>query len=122
MCFVPELPGGVPVEFLVGFRHKGENDVTFIIDTMEASFRYPMDFNFYIQNFSAVVYNREIKKNEEATLSYAFIPSETFAGRPFGLNINLNYRDTSGGIYQEAVYNETVQIIELDEGKLGLYS
>lgn len=53
-----------------------------------------MDFNFYIQNFSTVVYNKIVKPKHEATLAYSFIPSENLAGRPFGFNINLNYRDT----------------------------
>lgn len=88
-----------------------------MLETLEASFRYPMDFNFYIQNFSAFVYNRQVSPSQEATLAYSFVPSEAFAGRPFGLNINLNYRDASGASFQEAVYNETVQIIELEEGK-----
>ncbi|XP_051168581.1 translocon-associated protein subunit alpha isoform X2 [Leptopilina boulardi] len=109
-----ELPGGVPVEFLIGFTNKGDTD--FIVETVDTSFRYPMDFNFYIQNFSTVAYNKIVKPNHEATLGYSFVPSETFAGRPFGLNINLNYRDASGNTFSEAVYNETVQIIELDEG------
>lgn len=109
-----ELPGGVPVEFLIGFTNKGESD--FVVETVDTSFRYPMDFNFYIQNFSTVAYNKVVKPNHEATLAYSFVPSETFAGRPFGLNVNLNYRDANGNTFTEAVYNETVQIIELDEG------
>ncbi|KAJ8936418.1 hypothetical protein NQ318_014856 [Aromia moschata] len=109
-----EIPGGLPVEFLVGFRNKGEQE--FIIETLEASFRYPMDFNFFIQNFSAIVYNKVVLPEQEATLHYSFVPSEAFAGRPFGLNINLAYRDGSGNSFQEAVFNETVQIIELEEG------
>lgn len=111
-----EIPAGVPVEFLVGFRNKGEDE--FVLDTLDASFRYPMDFNFYIQNFSAIGYNRRVAPTHEATLAYSFIPSEAFAGRPFGLNINLVYHDASGNTYQEAVFNETVQIVELEEGKL----
>lgn len=102
------------MEFLVGFNNKGENE--FVIDSVEASFRYPMDFNYYIQNFSAIPYNREVKSGHEATVSYSFMPSETFAGRPFGLNIALNYRDSNGAQFSEAVFNETVQIIEIDEG------
>lgn len=109
-----DLPGGVAVEFLVGFTNKGKDD--FVVETVEASFRYPMDFNYYIQNFSAIAYNREVKPGHEATVSYAFMPSETFAGRPFGLNIALNYRDINGIQYTESIFNETVNIIELDEG------
>lgn len=109
-----ELPGGNLVEFLVGFTNKGSHD--FVLETLEASFRYPMDFSFYIQNFSTIAYNRLVKPKHEATLAYSFIPAETFAGRPFGLNINLSYRDLAGNAFQEAVYNETVQIVELEEG------
>jgi translocon-associated protein subunit alpha len=109
-----ELPGGVPVEFLVGFLNKGKND--FVIESVEASFRYPMDFNYFIQNFSAIAYNREVKPESEATVLYSFLPSESFAGRPFGLNIAINYRDSNGSPFTEAVFNETVLITELDEG------
>ncbi|PNF14198.1 Translocon-associated protein subunit alpha [Cryptotermes secundus] len=109
-----ELPAGNLVEFLVGFTNKGSQD--FMLETLEASFRYPVDFSFYIQNFSTIAYNRAVKPNHEATLAYSFIPAEAFAGRPFGLNINLNYRDLAGNVFQEAVYNETVQIVELEEG------
>lgn len=75
-----------------------------------------MDFNYYIQNFSAIAYNREVKPDTEATVSYSFLPSESFAGRPFGLNIAINYRDSNGAPFTEAVFNETVIITELDEG------
>ncbi|XP_056635881.1 translocon-associated protein subunit alpha [Diorhabda carinulata] len=109
-----EIPAGLPVEFLVGFRNKGDQD--FIVDTLEASFRYPMDFNFYIQNFSAIGYRKIIAPEKEATFHYSFLPSEAFAGRPFGLNIMLNYHDSNGNPFQEAVFNETVQVVELEEG------
>ncbi|KAL1129205.1 hypothetical protein AAG570_013735 [Ranatra chinensis] len=109
-----ELPAGDLVEFLVGFRNKGPED--FVLETLDASFRYPMDFNFYIQNFSTLAYERPVKPGQEATLSYSFIPAEAFAGRPFGLSINLRYRDLNGRQFYEGVYNETVNIVEIDEG------
>lgn len=77
-----------------------------------------MDFNFYIQNFSAISYNKLIAPEQDATFHYSFIPSESFASRPFGLNINLVYHDIKGNVFQDAVFNETVQIVELEEGKL----
>lgn len=109
-----DLPGGHPVEFLVGFTNKGLDE--FVVESVEASFRYPQDFNYFIQNFSAIAYNREVKSGHEATVSYSFLPSEAFAGRPFGLNIALNYRDANGAQFSESVFNETVHIIEIDEG------
>lgn len=132
-----ELPAGKIVEFLVGFSNNGKEEFT--LETLEASFRYPMDFTFYIQNFSAIAYNMEVKPTHQATLSYSFLPSEAFAGRPFGLSINLNYRDASGSsftvtfntiftiltqsivyfnifVLQEAVYNQTISVTEVDDG------
>ena len=109
-----DLQAGFPVEFFVGFTNKGAED--YLVESMEASFRYPMDYTYYIQNFTALPYNKEVKPKQEATFAYSFIPNEGFAGRPFGLNIQLNYRDASGNSYQEAVYNQTVNIVEVSEG------
>ena len=44
--------GGLPADefitVLVGMANSGENDL--FVDGIEASFRYPQDFNYYIQN------------------------------------------------------------------------
>lgn len=109
-----ELPAGQSVEFLVGFLNGGADN--FVVESLEASFRYPMDFNYYIQNFSAIPFEREVLPGHEATVSYSFVPADSFAGRPFGLNIALNYRDGAGVQYIESVFNETVNIVEVDEG------
>uniref|UniRef100_A0A6M2DWN9 Translocon-associated protein subunit alpha n=1 Tax=Xenopsylla cheopis TaxID=163159 RepID=A0A6M2DWN9_XENCH len=109
-----EFPAGKLVEFLVGFTNKGEQDFT--LETLEASFRYPMDFNYHIQNFSTLAYNRVVAPKQESTLVYSFVPADAFAGRPFGLNVILSYRDASGASFYHAVYNETVQITEVEEG------
>ena len=109
-----ELPAGQIVEFLVGFSNKGPVD--FVIETLDASFRYPMDFTFHIQNFSAINYQKTVKPNQETTIAYSFIPADAFAGRPIGLTINLAYRDADGGFFFDPVFNETVQIVEFDEG------
>merc|ERR1711993_143205 len=109
-----ELPAGKIVEFLVGFANKGLDD--FVIDSIDASFRYPMDFTYHIQNFSAIAYQKTVKSDQEATVAYSFIPADAFAGRPIGLSINLAYRDTEGNFFMDPVFNETVQIVEFDEG------
>ena len=53
---VTELPAGQVSEFLVGFTNKGEQDM--VVDSVEASLRYPMDFTYHIQNFSAIAYSK----------------------------------------------------------------
>ena len=108
------LTAGKIVEFLVGFANKGESD--FVIDSLEASFRYPMDFTYHIQNFSAIPYQKTVKPDHEAAVAYSFIPADAFAGRPIGLSINLAYRDLEGNFFVDPIFNETVQIVEFDEG------
>lgn len=109
-----DLPAGRVVKFMVGFSNRGSKD--FIVETMDAAFRYPQDYSFYIQNFTAVKYNHLVEPQREATFEYSFLPSETFNARPFGLTINLNYKDNEGNIFQDAVFNETVNVVEPDEG------
>lgn len=110
----PELHSGKVVEFLVGFVNKGKNEFT--LETLDTSFRYPQDYSFHIQNFTALTYNKIVKPKEQATLSYSFFVDESFAGRPFGLSINLGYRDTEGKPFLDAVYNETISVVEVEEG------
>nr|CAG4650530.1 EOG090X0ETF [Sida crystallina] len=109
-----ELPAGQIAEFLVGFTNKGNQDM--LVESVEAAFHYPMDHSFVIQNFTAIHYAKVVKPQQQATVAYSFIPAEPFAGRPFGLSINLAYRDTDGRIYSDSVFNETVNIIEIEEG------
>lgn len=109
-----ELPAGQTVELLVGFTNKGDQEMT--VDSLEASLRYPMDFTFHIQNFSAIAYGKTVKPKQQATVAYSFVPADAFAGRPIGLTINLNYRDAAGNFFIDPVFNETVQIVEFDEG------
>lgn len=47
---ISELPAGEMVKVLVGFHNKGDND--FIVESMDAAFRYPQDYSYYIQNVS----------------------------------------------------------------------
>jgi len=109
-----ELPAGQITEFLVGFTNKGDQEM--VMDSVEASLRYPMDFTYHIQNFSAIAYNKVVKGKQQATVAYSFVPADAFAGRPIGLVINLQYRDAGGNMFIDPVFNETVQIVEFDEG------
>merc|ERR1712002_265298 len=102
------------VRFLVGFTNKGSQDFT--VQSLEASFRYPQDFQFYIQNFTALPLSTVVQPQAQASFEYSFIPAQPMAGRPFGLVILLNYLDTEGNVFQTAIYNQTVTITEKEEG------
>ncbi|XP_048755454.1 translocon-associated protein subunit alpha-like isoform X2 [Ostrea edulis] len=109
-----DLPAGETIRFLVGFTNKGEK--TFTVQSLECSFRYPQDYNFFIQNYTTAQYNQEVASRKQATFEYGFTPNEGYAGRPFGLSILLNYKDEDGNAFMSAVFNETVNIVEPDEG------
>ncbi|XP_035008480.1 translocon-associated protein subunit alpha [Hippoglossus stenolepis] len=102
------------VRFLVGFTNKGSQD--FAVQSLEASFRYPQDFQFYIQNFTALPLNTAVQPQTQASFEYSFIPAQPMAGRPFGLVILLNFLDNEGNVFQTAIYNQTVTITEREEG------
>ncbi|TWW61591.1 translocon-associated protein subunit alpha-like isoform X2 [Takifugu flavidus] len=109
-----EFPANEIVKFLVGFTNKGSQEFT--VKSLEASFRYPQEFQVYIQNFTALPLDTAVQPKAQASFEYSFIPAQPLAGRPFGLVILLNYLDAEGGVFQNAVYNQTVTITEPDEG------
>jgi len=108
-----QLPAGKPIYVLVGFHNKGEKD--FIVDTLDASFRYPQDFSYHIQNFTGTKYNKVVPPGTEASFQYAFHPHESYGGRPFGLTVMMFYKDADGNQFGAGVFNETVTFQELDE-------
>lgn len=109
-----DLPAGKLVKLLVSFQNNGTS--SFVVDSIDGSFRYPQDFSYYIQNFSLFEFNKVIEADREATFDYLFTPSETFSSRQFGLTINLRYRDLEGKQYVNAIFNDTVNVVEPDEG------
>ncbi|KAK0044457.1 translocon-associated protein subunit alpha [Biomphalaria pfeifferi] len=110
-----ELPAGKQVRILVGFTNNGNLD--FLVDSMEASFRYPQDYSFFLQNFTTAVYNAVVEPKRQATFEYVFVPNEAFSARPFGLTVTLNYKNKDGSAsFQSAVFNETIQVVDPDEG------
>lgn len=109
-----DIPTGQVIRILVGFTNKGDKDFT--VETMEGSFRYPQDFSFYVHNFTTVSYSKVVEPKKQATFEYGFTANEAFNARPFGLSINLYYKDSDGTYFRSAVYNETITVVEPDEG------
>lgn len=109
-----EFPIGKDVHFLVGFKNKAQKD--FQLTTMDASFKYELDFSYTLQNFSSYPYNKIVEPNQETTIGYTLFVSEQYAARPYGFTVNLLYSDKDGVQYMNTVFNETVKLIEIDEG------
>ncbi|XP_022080307.1 translocon-associated protein subunit alpha-like [Acanthaster planci] len=109
-----EIPVNKLIQILVGFTNNGKQN--YMVENIHASLRYPQDFSYYIQNFTSREYNTLIEPGKEATLEYIFQASESLALRPFGFVMELHYKDAEGNPFMDAVFNDTVQFIEQDEG------
>ncbi|XP_003387346.1 PREDICTED: translocon-associated protein subunit alpha-like [Amphimedon queenslandica] len=104
---------GQIVKSLIGFSNNGNEN--FIVTSVEASFRYPQDFSYFIQNFSKVYYDAYVPPSHQASFTYDFTPSESFYSRPFGLVVNVYYKTEEGNEFRDAVFNGTVNIVEIEE-------
>ncbi|CAF1154845.1 unnamed protein product [Didymodactylos carnosus] len=109
-----ELIAGKVTKMLIGTRNNGSQN--FIVETIEASFRYPQDFTYYIQNFSTIRYEKVLEPGYESTFEYTFVPSERFNSRPVGFVVLLNYRNSEGKRFQNEVFNNTINFVEAEEG------
>lgn len=107
------LPAGKPIYVVIGLHNKGDDD--FVVDTVDASFRYPQDYSYFIQNFTGTKYNRVVQPGDEASFLYAFHPHESYGGRPFGLTVMMLYKDSDGNQFGNGVFNETITFKEVDE-------
>nr|CAB3266611.1 translocon-associated protein subunit alpha-like [Phallusia mammillata] len=110
----PSVIAGKKESGYIHFSNTGSNN--FIITSIDGSFRYPQDFSYVIQNFTVSSPNKMIDAGKQGSFRYDFTPGELSGGRSFGLLININYKDTEDNIYKDAVYNQTIQVLENEEG------
>jgi hypothetical protein len=111
------VPVGQPVRIMISFQHKGgvEAKEGFFLDAVAACLRYPMDFSYYIQNFTGRRLEETlVQPLHTASIDYAFTPAQQLLGRPYGLTVRVFYHDKSGQSYVNTVMNETVQLVEYE--------
>jgi len=112
------IPSGAEVPIIIGFRNNG--DKRYNITHIDASFNYPQDYSYFIQNFTEQHYHYLVGPSEEITLEYTIFPDPLLDMRDFGLVVSVYYHDGSsvqvGNNYTSVVYNTTVDIVELDTG------
>ncbi|XP_039251337.2 translocon-associated protein subunit alpha-like [Styela clava] len=109
-----ELVAGKMFTSYIHFANTGSRN--FIMTSVTGSFRYPQDYSYVIQNFTSLPLNKMIDGGKEGSFVYQFLAAEMASGRPFGLVLSLNYKDTEDKQYQDTVYNKTVTVQENEEG------
>jgi len=95
---------------LIGISNNGDSEYT--IHTLEASFRYPLDFNQVLQNFTTYRYGVHLKPGEQATVSYKWPIRALYEPAEFGFTVLVNYEDADGILYQSAGFNKTILIVD----------
>ncbi|XP_015764026.1 PREDICTED: translocon-associated protein subunit alpha-like [Acropora digitifera] len=101
-----EFPAGEVIKCLLGLDNNGKND--FIVEIIEASLRYPQDYTYFIQNFTALQYNTVVQPGHQVCLGNGLLTV---------LCQRILYTLLQEGKpYMDAVFNETVNITESDEG------
>lgn len=110
-----ELPAGKVIKCLISLRNVGETKKNYLVNTIGASLRYPVDYSYYLQNYTLLLLNRTLDANRESTFVYVFKTSERFAGRPFGFVIEANYFDDEDKAYLHTVFNKTLNFVEIDD-------
>jgi len=111
-----KFPSGEEVEIMLGFANNGAHE--FNITRIEASYNYPLDYNYYIQNFTTLHYNWVVAKpSTQVSVSYRFRPDALLEPRDFGLVASVFYRDAvTGTNYTSVFFNSTIDNVEPSTG------
>merc|ERR1712183_91660 len=109
----PVVVAGKKSKGYIHFANGGSNN--FIVTSIEGSLRYPQQMDYIIQNFTSLRANKLIESGKEGSFSYPMLTSEQAGGRNFGLAILVNYQDSEGNVYQDAVFNSTILVAENEE-------
>jgi len=102
----------IPV--VLGFTNKGNS--VFNVTRIFASFMYPSDHRYYIQNFTRQAYGETVRPSEERSFLYTFLPDPLLEPRDYGLVISIFYSDLEGGNFTNVVFNSSIGLIESSEG------
>jgi len=104
---------GRPIDVLIGFANEGST--AFNVTQIFAALRYPLDWRYYIQNFTRQATNVLVKPGEQHTFHYTFMPDPFLEARDLGLSGQFFYSDLEGNNYTSYFYNTTISLIEVSE-------
>lgn len=117
------FPIGKKVDALVGLVNTGDKElnVTFAMGSLNS----PFDFNYYMQNFSAVSYNTTVLPGEEYTFKYTFEPHSNLDPVDFNVALTVFYEDEDE-LFATTFFNQSVSFheppMELDAKNLFMWS
>ncbi|CAH8677237.1 SWI/SNF and RSC complex subunit Ssr1 [Schistosoma haematobium] len=92
------------------------NGEQFKLDFIEGALHYPMYYDYHIQNFTKQRLHETLEPGQETSLYYRFKPAPELAGRSFDLSIVVYYHDNNDIYYAHKLFNQTVNLFEIEEG------
>lgn len=95
---------------LCGFTNTG--DKSYNVTAIKGSINSPFDYRMYIQNFTEMNPNAEVKKGDQGTLFYRFYPDPNLEPRDYVLTILVDYVDADKEEYRSVVFNSTIEVVE----------
>mmetsp|Transcript_3246 Transcript_3246/g.4423 ORF Transcript_3246/g.4423 Transcript_3246/m.4423 type:complete len:257 (+) Transcript_3246:35-805(+) len=105
-----KLELGEIIKVLFLFNNKG--DIGFNVTHVFASLRSPYDYNYHIQNFSAMPIGTLVPPGAQASFEYLFKPDVTLEPTEFWLTTEVVYNSSEDRTYKSAVFNGTVELVE----------
>ncbi|KAI0985511.1 hypothetical protein GJ496_008152 [Pomphorhynchus laevis] len=104
-----------PVKFLVNFINDAKSR-EYTLHQISASFRYPADLNYVLQNLTSVQYGNTILPGHVHTFKYGFLLYDEYSPRSVVLIMEAVYSDDLERLYRETLVNQTLTIQESDTG------
>ncbi|TPP67456.1 Translocon-associated protein subunit alpha [Fasciola gigantica] len=113
-----DLPAGKFSSILATLlnTHEGTSLPRFSLDLLEGSLHYPGYYDYYIQNFTKIRLQNTLEPGQEGSVYYKFRPALELVGRPFDLSIVAHYHDENGVYYAHRLFNQTINLYEVEEG------
>jgi len=106
---------GISNEILLGFGNTG--DKQFKVQYIRGYIVNPLDYNYFIQNFTGIAPNVTVEPNEVNTFIYSFKPDKSLDAREFGVVVDVFYTSSpDNDTFATRFYNETVALFEPEQG------
>jgi len=103
--FVP----GQSVRVVLALKNNGQNSIN--VTSLRASLMYPMDWRYYIQNYTKQAVHGVVQPGEQASFLYAFFPDAMLEPREFGLTAQVWYHSDADN-FTSVFYNNTILFVE----------
>lgn len=101
---------GEVAEALIGFENQNEDSLH--VEYIRGSLTSPVDFTYYIQNFTGAMHNSTVASGEEVSLLYRFKADISIEPRQYGLILQVFYTSNDNETFLSTVFNSTIDITD----------